>query len=124
MNRETEYQISENGNTFSSTITNGLSSKNTFLFDGRCFCEPVADNRQCHGYTRLKLKQVELSINNITGEIEHKKPFYIPLFIIKKRINNAISNFFEFFNDKTVVNKRRITISGFTTKGLKRLFPY
>ena len=129
MNNETKkYDINEY--IFETTVTKRLvSTKNQLgktleLTDDRLFCwlekPPI---KQLTSNTLLSIGKTELVICNETGEIiDYYKPFFTTWKNIMKRISESISIFDKNFDNPNVVQKKKLSVSGYTEKGAKILF--
>ncbi len=122
MNGETVSK--KNDTWFSSTITKELSCKKDKVrfIDGRMIFDKVPQEKQMQRETLFTIKNTELVINNKTGEIvDWHKPFFTSWGKIMKNVDKYLKFFEEHFNDTNTVKKKKITMEGFTKKGMEIL---
>ena len=129
MNNETT-QCDINEYKIETTVTKRLvSTKNQLgktleLTDDRLFIwmknPPI---KQLTSNTLLSIGKTELVICNETGEIiDYYKPFFTTWKNIMKRISESISIFDKNFDNPNVVQKKKLSVTGYTEKGAKILF--
>ena len=121
MNGEAKTNTSEY--TFNSQILTGLSiTEKASLYDERLYMAQVPAKKQMTRNVTVKLKKIILTIDNQSGEIiNYKKPLFTTWSNVMKRLEKVFATFKEHYNDPNIVKKRKIEISGFTTKGYKKL---
>ena len=125
MDKETLYE--ENENSFESTRTKRLSlydHKNreiAELIDSRQNLNQIGSNNQMFGNTCMTIGKVQLVIENKTGKIiDYYKPFLKTWNSIMKNIKSTLLDFNNGFYTN-LVQKHRLTIEGFTSKGFEKL---
>ena len=125
MDKETLYE--ENENSFESTRTKRLSlydHKNreiAELIDSRQNLNQIGSNNQMFGNTCMTIGNVQLVIENKTGKIiDYYKPFLKTWNSIMKNIKSTLLDFNNGFYTN-LVQKHRLTIEGFTSKGFEKL---
>lgn len=118
MNSEAFY--ANNGDVFVSSKISGLKiNGKAFLKDNRVFVKP---SNNLKGTTSLDFGRTHLKIDNQTGEIiSHKKSFFTTWKSILKKADNYIQQALQNYDNKKVVNKRKITIEGLTKNGYQKL---
>lgn len=121
MNGETKANISEH--TFNAQILTRLSiADKASLYDERLYMAQVPAKKQMIRNVTVKLKKIILTIDNQSGEIiNYKKPIFTTWSNVMKKLEEVFATFKDHYNDPNIVKKRRIEISGFTTKGYKKL---
>lgn len=123
MNSETVYEGRER--TFSSTLVTrvGLKKQPVSISDQRLLMRPVNNkSNQMRGNALLSIGRIKLVIDNSTGEIvKSEKPFYKPWFVVLKSLETALNTISSNFDNADIVTKSRLTISGFTQKGVELL---
>jgi len=124
MNNEAKYKSTENQ--FETSFIARLSLKkqknNVELCDTRLFMKKMPEKRQLEKQTLLTIGKSELVINNKSGEItEYKKPFFTTWRSIMKKINSCLLLFNNDYHKPEAINKTRVSLSGFTKKGLEIL---
>lgn len=74
------------------------------------------------GYSSVEFNKVRLNIDNATGLIMNvEKPWYKSLNKIIKKAEKYIQTAIVNFDNKNVVSKHFLSMTGFTEKGLKKL---
>lgn len=127
MNSETTYFESKNGSVFSSDILARLIMKDkekpVFFIDKRCLLKKQPQNKQTlWGETTISFNNVELNIDNKTGEIvSNKKPFFTTWNQIMKKINKYFQIFIENYNNPELISKQKFNVAGLTQKGYNEL---
>lgn len=118
MNGETVFQCSEN--TFKSDMLTGLNiKKKGDFYDLRCLTRKSNNLKGC---SELNMGKTTLLIDNETGSVKPiKKPFYKTWSNILQQVTDLIKTAVDNFDDKNVVEKRFIGISGFTQKGSDKI---
>ena len=120
MNEET--CIKKEGETFSSTVTAALNSKNARLVDTRLFFNKVPPEQQMTRNSLLVMGKTQLIIDNATGKInDWDKPFFTCWNSIMKKVDKSINFFYKNFYDKGAVQKERITLYGHQPPGYEAL---
>ena len=121
MNGETKANVSEH--TFNAQILTRLSiADKASLYDERLYMAQVPAKKQMIRNVTVKLKKIILTIDNQSGEIiNYKKPIFTTWSNVMKKLEEVFATFKDHYNDPNIVKKRRIEISGFTTKGYKKL---
>jgi len=89
--------------------------KKSQFFDERFLAQP---SYKMVGRSTLKMGRTSLTFDNKTGEIiDYKKPFYSLWSRVIKKAEEVMQLANDNFNNKKVVEKRFISIEGFTSKG-------
>lgn len=118
MNSEALYV--EHGDIFVSSTVSGLKINGKANLKDERFL--TSQSNKIKGTTSLEFGRTNLKINNETGEIvKHKKSIFTTWSSILKKADDYINLALQNYDNKNVVNKRKITIEGFTQKGLKHL---
>ncbi len=118
MNSEALYI--DHGDIFLSSTVSGLKINGKANLKDERFL--INRSNKIKGTTNLEFGRTNLKINNETGEIvEHRKSFFTTWASILKKADNYINLAFQHYDNKNIVNKKRVTIEGFTQKGLKQL---
>ena len=103
-------------------MTSALKSKDSQFIDTRFLVERVKAEKQMTGRSMLIMDKTTVVIDNSTGEItDWKKPLLTSWHKIMKKVDKNINFFYENFYNSGVVKKKRITLEGFTQKGIEIL---
>lgn len=110
-----------NGGTFYSEIPNALKmNKDTTFYDKRLMIAPT--NKQKVGESQLLIGNLDILINNKTGEIvKCHKPFFTRWKSVLKKVENTLKIFKEELDNPNVVKKHITRVCGLTKDGVKRL---
>lgn len=120
MNKETSMKKTDTD--FVTTMTSALKSKDSQFIDTRFLVERVKAEKQMTGRSMLIMDKTTVVIDNSTGEIiDWKKPIMTCWHRIMKNVDKNINFFYENFYNSRVVKKKRITLEGFTQKGIEIL---
>ena len=117
MNKETV--TNNNGYVYVSTITKELKYKDKIRFiDGRMYFSKLPENEQMRKESLITLGNAQLVVNNKTGEIiDFSKPLFKTQKSIMKSLETYLNVLKENYNNDNIVNKKYVSISGYTAKG-------
>jgi len=122
MNSETKY--ASNGSSFESSFVKKLSlvGDKVELIDGRNFIKVANAKEQTKAETLFTMGKIQLVINNRTGQIvDYRKPFYKTWKSINEKLSKYVDILLQNYDNKSVVKKHKLSVSGFTKKGFERL---
>ena len=98
-----------------------LKDKNFKLIDGRMYVNKVNQKKQLVRES-LDIGKTQLVIDNKSGEIiDYRKSFFKPWSKVLKTLEQALEIIKCNYNNPEIVQKQRLSLSGFTPKGVRKL---
>lgn len=115
MNSQTEYKATELS--FESKILGCIKTKIGSMIDSRWLVKPTQAVKE--GRAIIELKKLHLEINVETGELFpiSKKPLFSTWKSNYKKVEKFLDNLQSNFENKDIVEKRFLNLSGITQKG-------
>ena len=99
-----------------------LKDKNFKLIDGRMYVNKVNQKKQLVRESLVDIGKTQLVIDNKSGEIiDYRKSFFKPWSKVLKTLEQALEIIKCNYNNPEIVQKQRLSLSGFTPKGVRKL---
>ena len=99
-----------------------LKYKNFKLIDGRMYVNKVNQKKQLVRESLVDIGKTQLVIDNKSGEIiDYRKSFFKPWSKVLKTLEQALEIIKCNYNNPEIVQKQRLSLSGFTPKGVRKL---
>ena len=117
MNREGIYE--SNGTVFSSSVVGGVKKDNVVFSSSIMFyASQIPDEYLPKMKSTINIGESSIKVDNLSGEItEVSKKFYQSTRKLINKMDKYLDIFNRYYNNNSVVEKRRLNIKGFTEEG-------